>query len=98
MEVARWLSDEVKAGVYGSDTWAGEVVPNPDPGCAFCVHEHMLTRHGIVHQENAVFDDLIADKAKMYYYNGVTEAEMIDETASRRTGPRSSTRSRPGAS
>ena len=44
MEVARWMSDEVKAGVYGSDTWAGEAVPNPDPGCAFCVHEHMLTR------------------------------------------------------
>jgi kynurenine formamidase len=68
MEVARWLSDEVKAGVYGSDTWAGEAVPNPDPGCAFCVHQHMLTRNGIVHQENAIFDELIADKVYRFMY------------------------------
>lgn len=68
MEVARWLSDEVKAGVYGSDTWAGEAIPNPDPACVFCVHQHMQTRHGIVHQENAVFDDLIADKAYRFMY------------------------------
>jgi kynurenine formamidase len=68
MQVARWMSDEVKAGVYGSDTWAGEAVPNPDPACAFCVHEHMLTRHGIVHQENANFDDLIADGVYRFTY------------------------------
>jgi kynurenine formamidase len=68
MEVARWLSDEVKVGLYGSDTWAGEAVPNPDPGCAFCVHEHMLTRNGIVHQENANFDDLIKDKVYRFMY------------------------------
>lgn len=68
MEVARWLSDEVKAGVYGSDVWAGEAVPHPDPGCVFCVHQHMLTRNGIVHQENANFDGLIADKVWHFLY------------------------------
>lgn len=59
MEVARWLSDDVKAGVMGSDTWATEVVPNPDPTCVFCVHQHMLTRHGIVNQENMDLSPLI---------------------------------------
>ncbi len=68
MEVARWMSDEIKVGVYGSDSWAGEVVPNPDPGCAFCIHEHMLTRNGIVHQENANFDDLIKDGVYRFTY------------------------------
>jgi kynurenine formamidase len=68
MEVARWLSDEVKAGVWGSDQWASEVVPNPDPGCAFCVHSHMLTRNGIVNQENMNLDDLAADGVYVFTY------------------------------
>ncbi len=68
MEVARWLSDEVQAGVWGADTWPTEVVPNPDPACVFCVHQHMLTRHGIVNQENMIFDGLIADGVHRFMY------------------------------
>jgi kynurenine formamidase len=68
LEVARWLSAEVKAGVYGADSWAVEVVPNPDPVCAFCVHQHLQTRNGIVSQENAVFDDLIRDRVYRFLY------------------------------
>ena len=68
MEVARWLSDEVKAGLWGSDQWASEAVPNPDPGCAFCVHAHMLTRHGIVNQENMNLDGLAADGVYTFLY------------------------------
>jgi kynurenine formamidase len=68
MEVARWLSDEVKAGVYGGDTWATEAVPNPDPACAFCVHAHMLTRNGIVNQENMNLDQLAADHVYRFMY------------------------------
>jgi len=30
LEVAKWLSDVVQAGAVGSDTWATEVIPNPD--------------------------------------------------------------------
>ena len=66
--VARWRSDDVRAGVWGGDTWATEVVPNPDPGCAFCVHQHMLTRHGIVNQENMNLDGLAADKVYTFLY------------------------------
>jgi kynurenine formamidase len=73
MEVARWLSDTVQAGVTGADTWATEVIPNKEPGCVFCVHGHLLTRHGIVNQENMDLDALSRDKAYrfMYVYNPV---------------------------
>lgn len=52
MEVARWIAEDVQAGVTGFDTWPGDAVPNPDPACAFCVHTYLQTRHGIVNQEN----------------------------------------------
>ena len=54
MDVARWVADDVKAGVTGGDTWAAtDPVPYPDePGCVFCVHQYLQTRHGIVNQEN----------------------------------------------
>jgi kynurenine formamidase len=68
MEVAKWLSDVVQAGVFGSDTWATEVIPNKEPGCAFCIHSHMLTRHGIVNQENMDLDELSKDKAYRFMY------------------------------
>jgi len=68
MEVARWLSDEVKAGAVGADTWATEVVPNPDPACAFCVHLHLLTRHGIVNIENLDLDALASDGVYRFMY------------------------------
>jgi kynurenine formamidase len=68
MEVARWMSDEVKIGVMGSDTWPTEVVPNPDKGCVFCVHTHMITRHGIVNQENMDLDGPSADKVYTFLY------------------------------
>jgi kynurenine formamidase len=68
MEVARWLSDVVQAGVVGADTWATEVIPNKEPGCVFCIHTHLLTRHGIVNQENMDLDGLAADKAYRFLY------------------------------
>jgi kynurenine formamidase len=58
MEVARWLAEEIQAGVTGHDGWAGDAVPgqgtpNEVPaGCIFCVHAFLQTRHGIVNQEN----------------------------------------------
>ena len=68
MEVAKWLSDVVQAGVTGSDTWGTEVVPAKDPGCVFCVHGHLLTRHGIVNQENMDLDALATDRAWRFLY------------------------------
>jgi len=34
-------------------------VPYPDePGCAFCIHQYLQTRHGIVNQENLMLKQL----------------------------------------
>lgn len=68
MEVARWLAESVKAGVWGADTWATEVVPNPDAACVFCVHQFMLARHGIVNQENLDLDELAKEKVYRFMY------------------------------
>jgi kynurenine formamidase len=68
MEVAKWLSDEVKAGVVGADSWAVEAVPNPDGACAFCVHQHLIARHGILLQENMYLDDLVSDGVYTFMY------------------------------
>ncbi len=67
-EVGRWLSDEVQAGVVGADAWAVEAVPNPDPACVFCVHQHLIARHGILLQENMKLDELVADEAWTFLY------------------------------
>jgi kynurenine formamidase len=47
MDVARWVAEEVKAGVTGGDTWAAtDPVPYADePACAFCVQQYLQTRH-----------------------------------------------------
>ena len=68
MEVAKWLSDEVRAGVAGSDTWPVEVVPNPDKACAFCAHTHLITRHGILLQENMDLEGPARDKVYTFLY------------------------------
>ena len=69
IEVAHWLSDVVQAGGVGSDTWATEVVPNPDPLCAFCaVHTHLLVRHGIVNHENLDLSALATDRVYRFMY------------------------------
>jgi len=68
MEVARWIAEDVKAGVTGGDTWPVDAVPNPDPGCAFCVHTYLQTRHGIVNQENMKLSELAADGIYVFAY------------------------------
>lgn len=66
MEVARWIAEDVQAGVTVFDTWPGDAVPNPDPACAFCVHQYLQTRHGIVNQENAKLS--VAANAGVYQF------------------------------
>ena len=65
MDVARWIAEEVKAGVTGGDTWpATDPVPGKDTknevpdGCVFCIHNYLQTRHGIVNQENLKLKEL----------------------------------------
>jgi kynurenine formamidase len=49
--------------MVGSDTWAGEVVPNPDASLAFPVHQLLLTRNGIYIFENLATEELARDNA-----------------------------------
>ena len=65
LEVARWVVDKQLA-LVGADTWATEVVPNPDKRLAFPVHGELITRNGIFNHENLVFDELI--KARKYQF------------------------------
>lgn len=69
IEVARWLADVVQAGGVGADTWATEVIPNPDPTCAFCVvHTTLLLRYGIVNHENLDLEALARDRVYRFMY------------------------------
>jgi hypothetical protein len=67
LEVARWLADK-QVSLVGSDTWATEVVPNPNPDLVFAVHNELLTKHGIFNHENLDFSGLIADQAWEFVY------------------------------
>jgi kynurenine formamidase len=67
LEVARWVVEKDLC-LTGADTWAVEVVPNPDKNLAFAVHAHLQTKNGIHNHENLFFDDLIADKKYQFVY------------------------------
>jgi kynurenine formamidase len=67
MEVARWCVDK-QLSMVGSDTWATEVVPNPNPDLAFVVHNELITKNGIFNHENLDFTDLIKDRVYEFVY------------------------------
>lgn len=68
LEVARWIAEK-EATMIGSDSWCSEVIPNPEPGQSFPVHQELLMKNGIFNLENMRFDELVAD--------GVTEFLFI---------------------
>jgi len=67
LEVARWCIEK-KVCLTGGDTWATEVVPNPDKDLAFIVHAELITKNGIFNHENLRFDDLIEDRKYQFVY------------------------------
>jgi kynurenine formamidase len=67
LEVARWCVAKELA-LVGSDTWATEVVPNPDKDLAFVVHNELITKNGILNHENLDFAELIKDKVSEFVY------------------------------
>jgi kynurenine formamidase len=67
LEVARWVIEKDLC-LTAADTWAVEVVPNPDKNLAFIVHAELQTKHGILNHENLVFDELIADRKYQFVY------------------------------
>ncbi len=67
MEVAKWCVDK-NVCLTGGDTWATEVVPNPDKNLAFPVHGELITKNGIFNHENLDFTALIADRKYQFAY------------------------------
>ena len=67
LEVARWLVDK-QVSVVGADTWATEVVPNPDSSVAFVVQQELITKNGIFNHENLDFSGLIGAGAYEFVY------------------------------
>jgi kynurenine formamidase len=67
VEVAEWCVRK-ELSMVGSDTWATEVVPNPNPDLAFIVHNILITRNGILNHENLDFTDLIKDGVHEFVY------------------------------
>jgi kynurenine formamidase len=67
LEVARWVIEKDLC-LTGADTWAVEVVPNPDKSLAFPVHGELICKHGIMNHENLIFDGLIADKKYQFVF------------------------------
>jgi kynurenine formamidase len=60
MEAAAWIIDK-KPSMIGSDQWATEVIPGPDPKLVFPVHQELITKNGIFNLENMIFDAVVAD-------------------------------------
>jgi kynurenine formamidase len=67
LEVASWIIAR-KATMMGSDSWTGEVVPNPDAELMFPVHQELLPKNGIFILENLQFDGLVADGVKEFLF------------------------------
>jgi kynurenine formamidase len=65
--VARWCVAKQLAMV-GTDHWATDVVPNPDPDLAFAAHHELITKNGILNHENLDFTDLIKDRVSEFVY------------------------------
>lgn len=67
LEVAKWCIDKGVA-LTGADTWATEVVPNPNKDLAFAVHAELICKNGIFNHENLDFTGLIADRKYQFAY------------------------------
>jgi hypothetical protein len=61
LEAAQYLVDR-EVVLVGSDTWATEVVPNPNPELAFPVHQLLLARNGIYIFENLATEELARER------------------------------------
>ena len=62
LAAAQYLVDS-EVVIVGSDTWATEVVPNPNASLAFPVHQLLIPRNGIYIFENLLTEELARDNA-----------------------------------
>jgi kynurenine formamidase len=67
LAVAQWCVAKQLA-LIGTDHWATDVVPNPNPDLAFIAHHELITKNGILNHENLDFTDLIKDRVSEFVY------------------------------
>jgi kynurenine formamidase len=67
LDAAKWLISK-DIVLIGADTWAIEVIPNPDANLAFPVHQELIAKNGIHIHENLVTADLAADGVSTFCY------------------------------
>jgi kynurenine formamidase len=60
LDAGRYLVER-EVVLVGSDTWATEVVPNPNPELQFPVHQLLIPRNGIYIFENLMTEELARD-------------------------------------
>jgi kynurenine formamidase len=65
IEAGRWLASR-QIVLCGSDNWAIEVVPNPNPQLAFPVHQEFIPRHGIYNHENCATEVLVQNEVREF--------------------------------
>jgi kynurenine formamidase len=61
LDAARYLVER-EVVLVGSDTWATEVVPNPNPDLQFPVHQLLIPQNGIYIFENLLTEELARDR------------------------------------
>ena len=61
LDAAQYLVER-EVVLVGSDTWATEVVPNPNPELQFPVHQLLIPRNGIYIFENLATEELARDR------------------------------------
>jgi len=66
-EAGIWLAKQ-RPCVVGSDNWALEVVPSPDPERAFVVHQHLVAVSGVYILENLDLGHLAATGVKAFLF------------------------------
>jgi len=81
IEAAEWLIGK-EPMILGSDDWAVEVVPNPDAGLAFPVHQLALTTNGIHLVENMKLDELAAKR--VYEFAFIVQPMKLEGATGRR--------------
>jgi kynurenine formamidase len=67
VEAAKWLASK-QAVVVGADSWAVEIVPNPDAKLAFPCHQELITRNGIYLHENCATERLVQNNVREFLY------------------------------
>ena len=67
LEVADWLVSK-NVTLVGADSWAVEVVPNPNQNLAFPVHQTLLTDSGIFLHENLDLEALSSNEVYQFAY------------------------------